>query len=95
MPKSLCSVGAIHKNKADETIFILESSGYYVFIQDKESGEEELHGPHAYSEINGIPAPAQSFMGFQPSMDKDVYLLLTGNMVFFRFMYLLRDLAPP
>ena len=73
-------VAAVHKHK-DGTYFILASDGYWVYSQDRDTGEEDLAGTINYSSIANLPLSPQRYMGFQPSLQDDVYLLVLGNMI--------------
>ena len=79
-PHELSGVAAVHKH-ADGTYFFLTSDGYWTYTSDKESGEEELLGSTDYKDIADLPLNPQRYMGFQPSLHDDVFLLILGNMV--------------
>ena len=76
----MCGIAAVHKH-TDGTYFLLASDGYWVYSQDKDTGEEDLAGTVSYTEIANLPLTPQRYMGFQPSLQDDVFLLLLGNMV--------------
>ena len=60
---------------------MLARDGYWIYSQDKETGEEDLEGIIDYSSIANLPLSPQMYMGFQPSLQDEDYLLILGNMV--------------
>ena len=67
VPSEMCGIAAVHKH-TDGTYFLLASGGYWVYSQDKETGEEDLAGTVSYTEITNLPLTPQTYMGFQPSL---------------------------
>ena len=67
VPSEMCGIAAVHKH-TDGTYFLLASDGYWMYSQDKETGEEDLAGTVSYTEIANLPVTPQRYMGFQPSL---------------------------
>ena len=74
------SISNIHHDKASSQVFFICESGYFAIAVDSNTGAESVLDVKPYTSIdenaNG------RFMGFQPSLSSDTFLLLQDRSVF-------------
>ena len=74
------SVNAIHQDKASSQVFFICDNGYFAHHIDSNTGAEVALDVKPYTSID---ADANGrFMGFQPSLSSDTFLLLQDRSVF-------------
>ena len=86
LPDSAEQVNAIHVTKNNHSAFFIRGNSYYVLMKNvtengSTEGEEHFSQTKPFSDIIE-EAGNGNFMGFQPSLSPDTFLLLKGSAIY-------------